>query len=507
MLREVAHILGTTRDIKETDSVLFYKKLQSYIDSKEKSTSKKDKDKDGDKKKEPKQMEFWPLIRVVRINVKSPALNTGAVIVDLPGVHDANAARAAVAEGYMKQCTGLWIVAPINRAVDDKAAKSLLGESFKRQLKMDGGFSAVTFICSKTDDISLEEAQDSLGLDDQMSSSWEEMDRLVKKQRVLKKQVEQMQDSKVVFGNAQNDADEQIEVWEALKEDLEAGRTVFAPKSKSETKKRKCRHHDKSSKKKRRTDNSDAEEDDFTDDRSEQSADTDEDDSDGLDGESERPDPLTEDQITAKLQELKASKKEARIQRTEVMEKIKNIRQEVEEAKEAENKLNSQMSSLCISGRNQYSKGAIQQDFAAGIKEIDQELAAEEDEENFNPDVEIRDYDEVARSLPVFCVSSRGYQKLQGRLKKDPHVPGFTHINETEIPQLQAHCEKLTESGRSANCRSFMNKLSQLLNSLVLWASSDGTGANLTSEQRAREDKHLQKGLKNLETVSSRDFM
>lgn len=40
----------------------------------------------------------------------------------------------------MKQCTGLWIVAPINRAVDDKAAKSLLGESFKRQLKMDGGF-------------------------------------------------------------------------------------------------------------------------------------------------------------------------------------------------------------------------------------------------------------------------------------------------------------------------------------------------------------------------------
>ncbi len=41
----------------------------------------------------------------------------------------------------MKECTGLWIVAPINRAVDDKAAKSLLGESFKRQLKMDGGFS------------------------------------------------------------------------------------------------------------------------------------------------------------------------------------------------------------------------------------------------------------------------------------------------------------------------------------------------------------------------------
>ena len=141
MLREVSNILGGSRKIEETASLLFYKRLQYFVDSKEKSTG----DKSKDKKKERKEMEFWPLIRVVRIFVKSPALSTGAVIVDLPGVHDSNAARAAVAEGYMKQCTGLWIVAPINRAVDDKAAKSLLGESFKRQLKMDGGFNSYEF--------------------------------------------------------------------------------------------------------------------------------------------------------------------------------------------------------------------------------------------------------------------------------------------------------------------------------------------------------------------------
>jgi hypothetical protein len=61
---------------------------------------------------------------------------------------------AAVAAGYMKQCTGLQIVAPINRAVDDKEAKSLLGESLKRQLKYDGTYYRITFICSKSDDIS-----------------------------------------------------------------------------------------------------------------------------------------------------------------------------------------------------------------------------------------------------------------------------------------------------------------------------------------------------------------
>lgn len=93
-------------------------------------------------------------------------------------------------------------MAPINRAVDDKAAKSLLGESFKRQLKMDGRFSAVTFICSKTDDISISEAQDSLGLDEKMIPSWEEIDRLSAKEKGLKKPLEELNSTKADYEDA-----------------------------------------------------------------------------------------------------------------------------------------------------------------------------------------------------------------------------------------------------------------------------------------------------------------
>lgn len=50
-------------------------------------------------------------------------LSTGAVVVDLPGVRDANAARGAVAEKYMKSCNAVWIVADITRAVDNRTAK------------------------------------------------------------------------------------------------------------------------------------------------------------------------------------------------------------------------------------------------------------------------------------------------------------------------------------------------------------------------------------------------
>lgn len=76
---------------------------------------------------------------------QADALSTGGVIDDLLGVQDdSNAAPAAVAAGYIKNCTGFWIVAPITRAVDDKAAKSLLGEGFKRQLKYDATYSRIT---------------------------------------------------------------------------------------------------------------------------------------------------------------------------------------------------------------------------------------------------------------------------------------------------------------------------------------------------------------------------
>lgn len=157
--RCVRGVLGTTKNLKERQCDTFYKGLQHYVDSREKAGVNNETDDEddsqsaGDKKKKKtrkREQEFWPLIKVVRLYVKADALSTGAVLVDLPGVADSNAARAAVAEKYMKQCTGLWIVSPINRAVDDKAAKNLLGSTFRRQLKYDGTYSAVTFICSKT---------------------------------------------------------------------------------------------------------------------------------------------------------------------------------------------------------------------------------------------------------------------------------------------------------------------------------------------------------------------
>ncbi|CAG8951269.1 hypothetical protein HYFRA_00008018 [Hymenoscyphus fraxineus] len=510
----IKKVLGTTIKVAKPKPDDFYRELQSYVDSKEKSGDKKKKKKKGEKS-EPKTMEFWPMIKVVRIYVKADALSTGAILVDLPGVHDSNAARAAVAAGYLKKCTGLWVVAPIGRAVDDKAAKNLLGESFKRQLKYDGIYSRVTFICSKTDDISITEASDSLGLEDQMADDWKTMDSIKDKKKELKKTIEDTQESKAVYAEVINDADDQIEIWEKLLEELQGGKTVYAPSKAPEKKRKRSAKPEKSNKKAKKSKSKEHEgsddDDDFIDDGDEdedaeenEDSDDDEDEA-GSDAESnagstsDKDDPLTEEVIEEKITQLKGDKKKARRERAEIDLKVKALKEEQTALTKTYEELETKMSAVCIAGRNDYSKTAIQTDFAAGIKELDQENAQEEDEETFNPDEDIRDYEEVARSLPVFCVSSRAYQKLCGRMQRDANVPGFRTAEETEVPQLKAHCKKLTEGGRASNCRRFLTDLSQLINSLTLWSSNDGTGLNMSSTQMAAESRFLKSRLQNLE--------
>lgn len=67
----VTRVLGTTLQFQTSAANSMYKRLQSYVDSKEKTA------------KAEKKMEHWPLIKVVRMYTKASALSTGAVIVDL----------------------------------------------------------------------------------------------------------------------------------------------------------------------------------------------------------------------------------------------------------------------------------------------------------------------------------------------------------------------------------------------------------------------------------------
>ena len=132
---------------------------------------------------------------------------------------------------------------------------------------------------------------------------------------------------------------------------------------------------------------------------------------------------------------------------------------------------------------------------------MDQEDLERDDEAVFDPDRDVRDYLQVSAQLPVFCVSSRTFQKLRGHLPKDRKAMGFRNFGETEIPQLQGHVKQLTEAGRIHHAQKFLNELMQFLNSLMLWAVNDSSGLNLCDEQKQREVAYLMKAISGLQKV------
>lgn len=115
-------------------------------------------------------------------------------------------------------------------------------------------------------------------------------------------------------------------------------------------------------------------------------------------------------------------------------------------------------------------------------------------------DSDNRNYAQLQNALPVFCVSSRAFQKLRGRLRKDKlqRFTGFRTVEDTGIPQLQDHVLRLTEDSRRAACVGFLNALELQLDSMKLWTSNPRT---LKQKERQENENILIEELKELQAV------
>ena len=186
-----------------------------------------------------------------------------------------------------------------------------------------------------------------------MSPKWEKFDKIEQDQKRLKDELAELKESKAVYGEVLNDTEDQLELWDKLRDDIEDGKSVYAPEKGA--KKRKRSNKSQKQRKKRTSAKTSDDDDDSVDD------DTSEDDDVGADTTSQG-EPLTLEIIEAKIAELKSTKKEARLQRREMDSKILNLKEELKKLDAAHDEIEAEMSTICISGRNKYSKGAIQQD-------------------------------------------------------------------------------------------------------------------------------------------------
>ncbi|KAG5637833.1 hypothetical protein H0H81_003038 [Sphagnurus paluster] len=537
---DIAKILGTTKNISARDSKAFAKEIGKYIDSKDqKRGDKKDKHKkskekslmdkvrDASGKARSKDVDadapaLWPLIRQVNVRCNAAALSTGAVLVDLPGVADANAARSNIAKDYMKKCDCIWILAPITRAVDDKTARDLLGDAFKMQL-MNGNYDdhAITFIASKCDDVSCSEIIRALQLSDDPDLE------------VIEEQLEQFDTDTTQWKKSKKSAEKlakEIEKelkllrefareYQAHLEAIQDGKT-FTPRltAKAKTpstnsKKRKNTRGGKKGSSKRRRGSPTVTDDDSSDMDSEGASEPSDSDSDfdsdkdseikkDSDDESSKSgsdsdtgsdeedcetgdNEVTKESLKEKIKETRDNIKAARERLSDVREQKKVAADVLATLKKNIIKTQREKNAFCSLKRSEFSREVLKEDFRTGLKDLDDAAAEERDPDNFNPNQNIRDYDAI--DLPVFTCSSRDYVRLKGQVKGDGEPTCFSNAKDTGIPDLQQWCHRLTVSSRERAAKNFRAHLRTFTMSVQSYV--EGIGEVTVVDREALREK------------------
>ncbi|KAK2056078.1 hypothetical protein LY76DRAFT_660553 [Colletotrichum caudatum] len=375
--------LGTTKAMKAPTAFEMREKIDPFVDSKDKDDV---------------TAAFWPLVKAVRIFTKSRVLSNGLTIVDLPGHEDWDAARAAVASQYLKACSGIWIVAPINRAVDNKTAKDLMSDSMKRQIKLDGSYSALTIICSKTDVMDINSAIDSLRgkLDKDTMKAWKDANECEKQIKTLERGLLLLRKGRGVTQGP-----------DSRRRQAKRARTVPPTR------------------------------------------------------------PIDADGITELADESE--------QNDRGESETEKKQQELYELKLEKKDLMDEVLSQCHRKRKELSTEAIRRHLAKSFKDLDRQDAA------FEPDdATPRDYEDMSRQTPVFCTSSKVYREIRGIvLSDDDSTPGYETEEDTEIPQLQAHAQRMTEELRINKHKEVLSGICQLFNSIAIWAL-DSAGSSMT---------------------------
>jgi GTP-binding protein EngB required for normal cell division len=142
----VLQLLGKTISIEENDVEVFSEKIKPYMDSVT-----------ADHGDNGHEFAAWPLIKEVKIFVRSDVLRNGIVLVDLPGLADNVESRATIAREYFRKLSVTAVVAPIIRARNEQTGVQLMTENQQLSMQMDGKYHKNSFcvVLSKMDDINV----------------------------------------------------------------------------------------------------------------------------------------------------------------------------------------------------------------------------------------------------------------------------------------------------------------------------------------------------------------
>ena len=446
---EFSTLLGTKKVIESNDLEAFREALDEYIISKVRYTRRDD--------AEHAEMQYWPLIQVVKLFVKSPALETGLVLVDLPGTRDANAARNAIAEQRIEECDWICVLSDIVRAVDSQFANGVL-----QQREADGVSDKTFIVCSKADTLPAEDDTEIRALRKEHHQLWATRDCGEETIRSESRKKEAVEDQRTHVKTKIRRNQEDLCIWEGLQDKQQRGKLAFSPASSRKRLAKEipspCKRQqvenvlggvDRSSRHSPTGANSDS----------------------GSDSELEPLDemlaktPLTAAQVSAKILELQSTGEELRCENTKLDGEIKRLRKVVKEAEASKNRSQAEIDLLCLLRRNDFCKSEIK----------------------------------IRRGqFPVFCVSSTAYQSFRGRSGHRTSFPSFSTVEDTEIPALQAFVQDLAAKRRIEKWRGWLRHTSDVL--YLIWdgCAEEDPSPQLLQDLTEEAERQLDRSVRNL---------
>ncbi|KAL0949749.1 hypothetical protein HGRIS_009787 [Hohenbuehelia grisea] len=382
---------------------------------------------------------FWPLIRQAKVRRNAPALATGAVLVDLPGVADTNAARSSIAQTYTKKCDRIWVVSRISRAKDDKSAKGesdqlhdndhilnllldILGQalslgqilSYARSIVVDGNYDngSITFVASRCEEITCSDAIRSFHLEGEP-----ELEQLEQQLSEFRGQIQDCKDEKRGSERGMKGKMTIIQFAVLLTH------TTAAWRPRRSTAKRRLSSDEESEDDEDISSGSEAEVSDRND-------------------ESESEDSVQG--VKAQVARLKPFIKALKEERDLAKAKKRAASDRLELITHKSDGVQRQKNAYCSIKRSEASRSLIQTDFRRGLKEYDDSTAEKNDPYNFDPSSSLRDYESI--KLPVFTCSTQDYMRLTNPAKGDGRPHCFQNVEDTGIPALQQWCHEITLS-------------------------------------------------------------
>lgn len=448
--------LGTFIPLKHDDPNSFAEELRQYLS--------------GDSG-------LWPLIASVKVFVKAPVLATGAVIVDLPGVMDTNQARSRISKRYMQNCDHIFVVSPMKRAVDDSVAHDLVSMAPKEQVQLDGLYGNTTFIGTFADDAKPREVSQAYHLQRVFQPLFDELSAVRKDRVSLEDRVKKSESRKAPLVQNLTVLEKRRKELSDQREKCRKGEVIFAHKSI----KRKSQVQPETPPKKLKA--SETQSSPGTPTFSHVSSDATTDRS--------PPRQLTESEITKMIEKADTEYTKLSLSVNQALSEYGQLQGELESLREKQLQVESQIRSLAIVKRNKYTSTQIRDDFERGYRGLVQ--AWESEQSAADRARNALDIEDVRRRLSVFMVSSAAYQAIQGRHEDEDCSKGFKDPEDTEIPQLQEHCRRLTDEPRAKAYRRFLTDALQLLASLQLWASEAEVREHGLSNFEQRQERKSRK--------------